>query len=61
MASQLGTTMRTDGTTEVTYSGHPLYYYAADAKHGDTTGQGLNQFGAAWYVLTRNGTKVGHG
>jgi predicted lipoprotein with Yx(FWY)xxD motif len=61
MASQLGTTKRTDGTTEVTYNGHPLYYYAADSKAGDTTGQGLNQFGAAWYVVARNGAEVRHG
>ena len=61
IASQLGTTRRTDGTTEVTYNGHPLYYYAADTKPGDTTGQGLNQFGALWYVVARNGGKVAHG
>jgi predicted lipoprotein with Yx(FWY)xxD motif len=61
IASQLGTTKRTDGTTEVTYNGHPLYYYAADTKPGDITGQGLNQFGAGWYVLTRRGAKVDHG
>jgi predicted lipoprotein with Yx(FWY)xxD motif len=57
----LGTTKRTDGTTEVTYAGHPLYYYAPDTKAGDITGQDLNQFGAKWYVLTANGTEVTHG
>jgi predicted lipoprotein with Yx(FWY)xxD motif len=61
IASQLGTTKRTDGTTEVTYNGHPLYYYAPDAKPGDTSGQGLNQFGAGWYVLKRTGMKVDNG
>jgi predicted lipoprotein with Yx(FWY)xxD motif len=60
-ASLLGTTKRTDGTTEVTYNGHPLYYYAADSKPGETTGQALNQFGAPWYVLTANGIEVTHG
>ena len=59
--SLLGTTKRTDGSTEVTYNGHPLYYYAGDTKPGDTTGQDINQFGALWYVLTRNGTEVTHG
>jgi predicted lipoprotein with Yx(FWY)xxD motif len=60
-ASLLGTTKRTDGTTEVTYNSHPLYYYAGDTKPGETTGQNINQFGALWYVLTGNGTEVTHG
>jgi predicted lipoprotein with Yx(FWY)xxD motif len=60
-ASLLGTTKRTEGTTEVTYNGHPLYYFASDTKPGDTTGQDINQFGALWYVLTRNGTEVTNG
>jgi predicted lipoprotein with Yx(FWY)xxD motif len=54
----LGTTTRTDGTTEVTYGGHPLYYFIADKKAGDTTGQGINQFGAKWYVLAPSGKKI---
>ena len=57
-ASALGTTHRKDGTTEVTYHGHPLYYYAGDGKPGQTTGQDLNQFGAKWYVVSRAGAKV---
>jgi predicted lipoprotein with Yx(FWY)xxD motif len=60
-ASLLGTTRRTDGTSEVTYNGHPLYYFVTDTKPGDTTGQNINQFGALWYVLTRNGTEIHHG
>jgi predicted lipoprotein with Yx(FWY)xxD motif len=60
-ASLLGTTKRTDGTTEVTYNGHPLYYYAGDTAAGDTTGQDINQFGALWYVLTADGMQVTHG
>jgi predicted lipoprotein with Yx(FWY)xxD motif len=60
-ASLLGTTKRTDGTTEVTYNGHPLYYFVSDAKPGDTTGQAINQFGAPWYVLTANGMEIHHG
>ena len=54
----LGTTTRTDGTTEVTYGGHPLYYFIADKKAGDTTGQGINQFGGKWYVLAPSGKKI---
>ena len=57
-AAELGTTKRTDGTTEVTYNGHPLYYYAGDAKPGDTTGQGLDFYGAEWNVLSPSGEKI---
>jgi predicted lipoprotein with Yx(FWY)xxD motif len=60
-AGKLGTTERTDGKTEVTYNGHPLYYYAGDTKAGDTTGQGLDQFGAEWDVLSPAGTKIESG
>ena len=58
--SLLTTIQRSDGTTEVTYNGHPLYYYAGDSNPGDTTGQGLNQFGASWYVVSPNGSKIDH-
>jgi predicted lipoprotein with Yx(FWY)xxD motif len=54
-ASLLGTTKRTDGTSEVTYAGHPLYYFAGDTQPGQTTGQGSNGFGAPWWVVTPAG------
>ncbi|MCW2918195.1 MAG: hypothetical protein JWN52_6263 [Actinomycetia bacterium] len=54
----LGTTARTDHTTEVTYNRHPLYYFVSDTKPGDITGQGLNNFGAKWYVLNPKGNKI---
>jgi predicted lipoprotein with Yx(FWY)xxD motif len=57
-AGKLGTTARSDGETEVTYNGHPLYYYAGDKQPGDTTGEGLNAFGALWYVLSPAGKEV---
>ena len=59
---QLGTTARAgDGGTQVTYHGHPLYYYVGDSEPGDTNGQGLDQFGAKWYVVGAGGDKiVGH-
>ena len=60
-AAKLGTTKRSDGTVEVTYNGHPLYRYAPDTKPGDATGQGLNQFGAPWYVLAASGNKIDNG
>ncbi|MBB4660905.1 COG4315 family predicted lipoprotein [Conexibacter arvalis] len=60
--ARLGTTRRADGTTEVTYAGHPLYRYAGDAAPGDTHGQNIDAFGAEWYVLAPSGTAVtGHG
>jgi len=58
-ASLLGTTKRTDGTTEVTYAGHPLYYVVTDHNPGDATGQAVNNFGAPWYVLGADGKQIG--
>ena len=57
-ASLLGTTKRTDGTTQVTYNGHPLYYFVSDTKAGDTTGEGSTAFGAGWDVLSPTGAKI---
>src|SRR5216684_763832 len=54
-ASLLGTTMRADGSTQVTYAGHPLYRFISDKKAGDVTGQGVNGFGARWYVVSPSG------
>lgn len=59
--AMLGTTMRSDGTTQLTYAGHPLYRFAGDRKPGDTTGQGLQAFGGGWDVLTPAGQKVDNG
>ena len=44
---------------QVTYNGHPLYYYVGDTKAGDTNGQDLNQFGGSWYVVSPAGAQVG--
>jgi predicted lipoprotein with Yx(FWY)xxD motif len=60
MAPLIGTTKRSDGTTEVTYNEHPLYYYAGDQNPGDTNGQNLDQFGAEWYVLSPAGKTIKH-
>jgi len=61
VAADLATTSRTDGKSQVTYHGHPLYYYVVDTKPGDINGQDLNQFGAKWYVLGPNGNKIDNG
>jgi predicted lipoprotein with Yx(FWY)xxD motif len=60
-ASLLGTTKRKDGKLEVTYGGHPLYYFVTDHKPGQTTGQGVNQFGGPWWVISPAGKEVHHG
>jgi predicted lipoprotein with Yx(FWY)xxD motif len=54
----LGSAQRSDGTRQVTYDGHPLYRYAGDDKAGQTHGQGLDQFGAGWYVVSPSGHKI---
>jgi predicted lipoprotein with Yx(FWY)xxD motif len=56
--SMLGTTKRTDGTTQITYAGHPLYYFAEDTSAGDTKGEGLNLSGGEWYLLSTKGTSI---
>jgi predicted lipoprotein with Yx(FWY)xxD motif len=58
LAAKVGTIA---STGQVTYNGHPLYYYGGDQRAGDTNGQGLNQFGAEWYVLGANGNKIDNG
>ncbi len=60
-ASLLGTTKRKDGKLEVTYNGHPLYYFVTDKKPGQTTGQGVNQFGAPWWVISAAGKEIHRG
>ena len=57
-AAMLSVTKRPDGKSQVVYAGHPLYYYSADTKAGDTNGQGLSAFGAKWYVVSAGGSKV---
>lgn len=57
-AADLGTITRTDGTKQVTYKGHPLYFFVKDGDAGDAYGQGSKAFGASWYVLSPSGNKV---
>ncbi len=52
MTGTLATFARPDGKMQVAINGHPLYYFAADAKAGDTTGQGV---GGKWFVGTPDG------
>jgi len=57
-SSLLGTTKRSDGSSQVTYNGHPVYTYTGDHNTGDTTGEGLVAFGGAWYALDAAGNQV---
>ncbi|MFI0895064.1 hypothetical protein [Streptomyces sp. NPDC020983] len=57
-AKKLGTTKRSGGGNQVTYNGHPLYLFAADTGSGNTRGQGLNNFGAKWYVVGTDGKQI---
>ena len=55
-AAKLGTIDRDDGSTQVTYNGHPLYLYQADSAPGDVNGQGV---GGVWYAVTPDGEQAG--
>ena len=57
-SSMLGTITRPDGTTQVTYNGHPLYFFVKDGDAGDAYGQGVKAFGADWYVVAPTGEKI---
>jgi predicted lipoprotein with Yx(FWY)xxD motif len=57
-ASLVGTTTRPEGKTQVTYNGHPLYLFAQDQKAGETNGQGVSAFGAAWFALNAAGNQA---
>jgi predicted lipoprotein with Yx(FWY)xxD motif len=54
-ANWLGTADRRDGTTQVTYKGMPLYYYAGDTQPGETNGQGID---GAWFVVAPDGALI---
>jgi predicted lipoprotein with Yx(FWY)xxD motif len=59
--SLLGTTRRANGSEQVTYGGHPLYRFSLDRKPGQTKGEGLQDFGAGWEVLSPAGKKIESG
>ncbi|MFD9496792.1 MULTISPECIES: hypothetical protein [unclassified Streptomyces] len=54
----LSTITRSDGSKQVAYKGHPLYTFADDTKAGQTNGQGIDAFGAKWYVLGTDGKQI---
>jgi predicted lipoprotein with Yx(FWY)xxD motif len=56
--SDLGTITRSDGTKQVTYDGHPLYYFSGDSGAGTAAGQGSDSFGAKWWLVSPGGADV---
>jgi predicted lipoprotein with Yx(FWY)xxD motif len=56
--SMLRVTGQHNGLRQVTYAGHPLYTFVGDKRAGQTTGEGLSNFGADWYALAASGQKV---
>jgi predicted lipoprotein with Yx(FWY)xxD motif len=60
-ASMLGTIKRSDNTTQVTYNQHPLYYFQGDSGAGQHNGQGVDAFGAKWFVVNPAGGAVSGG
>jgi predicted lipoprotein with Yx(FWY)xxD motif len=56
-AAKLGTTQRRDGTMQVTYAGHPLYYYEGDSP-GEVRCNDVEEFGGLWLVLDPSGKTV---
>jgi len=57
-AGLLSTISRADGTKQVTYNGHPLYYFKNDKAAGDIKGQKVNAFGGDWYLLDAGGKQI---
>ncbi len=57
-SSDLGTITRSDGTKQVTYDGHPLYYFVGDTGPGTDKGQGLDNFGAEWWLVAPSGSSI---
>jgi predicted lipoprotein with Yx(FWY)xxD motif len=54
----LGTTKRKNGDKQVTYNGHPLYFFDEDSKAGQTNGEGVKAFGAEWNVVNKKGHEI---
>jgi pentapeptide MXKDX repeat protein len=54
----VGTVARDDGTTQLTYRGHPLYYFVGDEEPGEVNCQAIENFGGTWYVVAPSGDIV---
>lgn len=58
MSADLRTITRSDGTKQVTFKGHPLYYFAGDSGPGTSNGQGSDAFGARWWLVAPSGAAI---
>lgn len=58
VSSDLGSITRADGSRQLTYKGHALYYFSGDTSAGMTSGQGLNAFGGKWWLVSPSGTSI---
>lgn len=59
-AGKLSTFERADGSRQVMYGGHPLYYFVTDEQKGGVQGQDVHGFGGEWYLVQPSGEKLGH-
>ncbi len=53
--SKLGTVKGSEGGTQITYAGHPLYTYTLDSEPGQVRGNGVNSFGGIWNAVQPSG------
>jgi predicted lipoprotein with Yx(FWY)xxD motif len=58
LQGKLATVVRSDGKDQVTYAGHPLYYYVGDHRPGQVLCQAATEYGGTWYVVKRDGSPV---
>jgi predicted lipoprotein with Yx(FWY)xxD motif len=61
VSATLGTIKRSDGSTQLTVNGWPMYTYAADSGPGQASGQGENLSGGRWWVLAASGSQIKSG
>jgi len=55
----VGTTRRKDGRTQVTYAGHPLYFYAHEGKY-QVLCHNIEEYGGTWLVVQPDGEPAPH-
>jgi predicted lipoprotein with Yx(FWY)xxD motif len=61
VSGTFGTITRSDGSTQATFDGHPLYTFAGDTAPGQAKGNGLNVNGGLWHEITTSGTAASSG